>query len=43
MKDYQKLETPQLIELAGEYWFDLYKTWKKAFEMASENGAVEFY
>ncbi|MCM3425575.1 hypothetical protein [Bacillus paralicheniformis] len=27
----------------GEYWIDLYKTWKKAFEMASENGAVEFH
>ncbi|WP_195536871.1 hypothetical protein [Bacillus paralicheniformis] len=26
----------------SSYWFELYKTWKEAFEMASENGAVEF-
>lgn len=32
-------------EFAGEedeWWFRLYLDWKKAFKMASENGAVEF-
>ncbi|MCY8813648.1 hypothetical protein P8917_01070 [Bacillus atrophaeus] len=27
---------------AGEVWLELYDEWKAAFEMASENGAVEF-
>ncbi|MGE7623170.1 hypothetical protein ACQKMD_08985 [Viridibacillus sp. NPDC096237] len=26
----------------GEYWIDLYRNWQKAFEMAADNGAVEF-
>lgn len=26
----------------GEYWFEKYQDWKKAFEYASQNGAVEF-
>ncbi|UZD74736.1 hypothetical protein OM992_03295 [Bacillus siamensis] len=28
---------------AGEVWLYLYGDWKKAFEMASENGAVNFH
>lgn len=27
----------------GEYWFERYKCWLKAFEMAKENGAVDFH
>ncbi|MBU8594050.1 hypothetical protein [Bacillus subtilis] len=27
----------------GEVWLYLYDDWKKAFEMAAENGAVDFY
>ena len=26
----------------GEYWFEKYKEWEKAFEYAKEGGAVEF-
>ncbi len=27
----------------GDWWFERYLAWKKAFEMASENGAVDFH
>ncbi len=27
----------------GEWWLSKYEAWKKAFEMASENGAVDFH
>lgn len=27
----------------GKYWIDRYRCWKKAFQMASENGAVDFH
>ena len=27
----------------GDYWLKKYKEWEKAFEMASDNGAVDFY
>ncbi len=27
----------------GKWWFEKYKEWRKAFEMAAKNGAVEFH
>lgn len=30
------------VHLDSEMWLELYNDWKKAFEMASNNGAVEF-
>lgn len=27
----------------GDWWFDKYKEWKRAFEFASQNGAVDFH
>lgn len=27
----------------GDYWLKKYKEWEKAFEMASDNGAVDFH
>lgn len=27
----------------GDWWFDKYQSWKKAFEIASENGAIDFH
>lgn len=30
------------VHLESETWLELYNDWKKAFEMASNNGAVEF-
>lgn len=27
----------------GEYWFEMYKYWEKAFEYAKEHGAVHFH
>ncbi|OMF32348.1 hypothetical protein [Paenibacillus peoriae] len=28
---------------AGEWWFEKYQTWKMAFEMAADGGAVDFH
>lgn len=27
----------------GNYWFNLYKEWREAFEMAADHGAVDFH
>jgi hypothetical protein len=27
----------------GEWWFEQYNRWQEAFEMAADNGAVDFY
>lgn len=42
--DYEEQAKAYAKELGeeGEYWLEKYYDWKQAFEMASENGAVEF-
>lgn len=33
----------KLIGEDGKYWLEKYKSWTKAFEMASDDGAVDFH
>jgi hypothetical protein len=46
-KDFKENETKakQFSETLdeGEWWFGQYQTWKKAFEIASDQGAVDFH
>lgn len=43
-KDFEKnMERAKEFALGDEGWFGLYISWHEAFEMASDNGAVDFH
>jgi hypothetical protein len=39
----QAQEYSKALGVDGEYWIEKYYQWKSAFEMAAENGAVDFH
>lgn len=43
--DYEEQATAysESLEDNGKWWIDKYHSWKKAFEMASDGGAVDFH
>ena len=42
-RDYE-VKAKEFAETSGESWFwEKYQNWKKAFEMAADNGAVDFH
>lgn len=41
-KDFQKYEAEAESAFDDSYFYTLYVDWKKAFELASQNGAVQF-